>query len=186
MADSDYFFISQGISRRVRMRDFVMKFADITTKVTRWLVIFASVCIGIVMVVNSIDVIGTKFFGQSIPGALDITEELMVFMTLLPLAYVALERGHIRVTLLDARMNSRKTFIISIFQYSLAAIISAILASRTFLHFLKTVKVMTLKEGIDLPIWPANLVVVVSFFFLTIVWLVLLARTIAQGVEEDP
>jgi TRAP-type C4-dicarboxylate transport system permease small subunit len=138
------------------------------------------------MVVNFVDVIGTKFFGKSIPGALDITEELMVFMTLLPLGYVALERGHIRVTLLDAPMTPKKTFIIRIFQYSLAAIITAILTSRTFMYFLKKIKVMTLKEGVDLPIWPANMAVVISFFFLTIVWLTLLARTIAEGIEENP
>lgn len=168
------------------MRESVMRLVDITTKVTRWLAIIASVCIGIVMVVNSIDVIGTKFFGKSIPGALDITEELMVFMTLLPLGYVALERGHIRVTLFDARMTPKMTFIINIFQYSIAAIITAFLTSRTFVQFLKTIKIITLKEGIDLPIWPANLAVVISFFFLTIVWLVLLVRTIVEGVEENP
>jgi len=42
---------------------------------------------------------------------------------------------------------------------------------------------MTLKEGIDIPIWPANLATVISFAFLTLVWLLLLARTLVTGVE---
>jgi TRAP-type C4-dicarboxylate transport system permease small subunit len=168
------------------MRDLVMRLVNILTKATRWLAIIASVCIGILMVINFVDVMGTKFFGKSIPGALDISEELMVFMTLLPIAYVALERGHIRVTLFDGLMAPRKAFIINIFQYSIAAIISAILTSRTFVQFLKRIEVITLKEGIDLPIWPANLAVVISFFFLTLVWMTLLGKTIVQGVENNP
>ena len=168
------------------MRDLVTRIFVILTKSTKWLAIIASVCIGVLMAINFIDVIGTKFFGKSIPGALDISEELMVFMTLLPIAYVALERGHIRVALFDGMMSPRKAFIINIFQYSIAVIISAILTVRTFVQFLKRIEVVTLKEGIDLPIWPANLVVVISFFFLTLVWVILLGKTIVQGVEENP
>jgi len=36
---------------------------------------------------------------------------------------------------------------------------------------------MQLKEGLDLPVWPANLAVVISFGFLTLVWILLLAKT---------
>ena len=48
--------------------------------------------------------------------------------------------------------------------------------SRVFVQFQKTVKVVQLKQGIDLPIWPANLAVVVAFGFLTLVYALLLAK----------
>lgn len=166
------------------MRNFVLKAFDIVTKITRWLAIVAAVGIAVLMIVNFTDIIGTKFFLRSVPGALDISEELMVFMTLLPLAFVALERGHIRITLLEGRMPPPLRFGLKIAQYVIATLITGFITWRVFVQFQKTLEVMQLKQGIDLPIWPANLVTVISFGFLTVVWLLLLAKTVVVGLER--
>ena len=166
------------------MVSLVYRILDIATKVTRWLVIFAAVSIAVMMLVNFLDIIGSKFFFKSVPGALDISEELMVFLTLLPIAYIALERGHIRITLVEDRMSPRVRFGLHVIQYVMAALITGFITSRVFVQFQKTVKLMQLKEGIDLPIWPANLAVLIAFGFLTIVWIILLAKTLIDGVER--
>jgi TRAP-type C4-dicarboxylate transport system permease small subunit len=167
------------------MRAFAFNMIDMATKVTRWLTILAAVCIGLLMVINFFDIIGSKFFLKSVPGALDISEELMVCLTLLPIAYVALERGHIRITLLEERMPPVMRYIVGIAQYLIAALITGFITARVFVQFQKTVRIMQLKEGIDLPIWPGNLAVVISFGVLTIVWILLLAKTIIGGVENQ-
>jgi hypothetical protein len=43
---------------------------------------------------------------------------------------------------------------------------------------------MDLKEGLDLPIWPANLAVVIAFSFLTLVWILLLAKALVIGEKR--
>jgi TRAP-type C4-dicarboxylate transport system permease small subunit len=166
------------------VRNFILQALDVITKITRWLAILASVSIAVLMVVNFTDIIGTKFFLRSVPGALDISEELMVLLTLLPIAFVALERGHIRITLLEGRMTPTVRFIFQIFQYVIATLITGFITWRVFVQFQVTLKFMQLKEGIDLPIWPANLAVVVSFGFLTLVWMLLLAKTLANGSKR--
>ena len=166
------------------MRNFIHQALDVTTKITRWLTILASVSIAVLMVVNFTDIIGTKFFLRSVPGALDISEELMVLLTLLPIAFVALERGHIRITLLEVHMTPTVRFIFQIFQYVIATMITGFITWRVFVQFQVTLKFMQLKEGIDLPIWPANLAVVVSFGFLTLVWMLLLAKTLTNGSKR--
>jgi TRAP-type C4-dicarboxylate transport system permease small subunit len=166
------------------MRNFVLKAFDILTKITRWLAILAAVSIAILMIINFTDIIGTKFFLRSVPGALDISEELMVFLTLLPIAFVALERGHIRITLLEGRMPLAVRFVLQIIQYVIATLITGFITWRVFVQFQKTLEFMQLKEGLDLPVWPANLVTVVSFGFLTLVWIVLLAKTVVVGLER--
>jgi TRAP-type C4-dicarboxylate transport system substrate-binding protein len=60
-------------------------FFNVVTKITRCLAILGAVSIAVLMVVNFTDIIGTKFFLRSVPGALDISEELMVLLTLLPI-----------------------------------------------------------------------------------------------------
>ena len=136
------------------------------------------------MVINFTDIIGTKFFLRSVPGALDISEELMVLVTLLPLAFVALERGHIRITLLTVRLPSVVSFALQIVQYVIATLITGFITWRVFVQFQNTVEVMDLKEGLDLPIWPANLAIVIAFGFLTLVWMLLLAKTWVVGSER--
>jgi TRAP-type C4-dicarboxylate transport system permease small subunit len=166
------------------MRNFVLQAFDVATKITRWLAILAAVCIAILMIINFIDIIGTKFFLRSVPGALDISEELMVFLTLLPIAFIALERGHIRITLLEGRMPPAVRFVLQIIQYVIATLITGFITWRVFVQFQKTLEVLQLKEGIDLPIWPANLAVAISFGFLTLVWMLLLAKTLVVGLER--
>jgi TRAP-type C4-dicarboxylate transport system permease small subunit len=166
------------------MRNFVLQLFETATKVTRWLAFLAAASIAVLMAVNFIDIIGTKFFLKSIPGALDISEEFMVFMTLLPLAFVALGRGHISITLLEGRMPPTARFVIQIIQYVIATLITGFITWRVFVQFQKTFEVMQLKQGIDWPVWPSNLAVVISFGCLTLVWLLLLAKTLVVGVKR--
>jgi TRAP-type C4-dicarboxylate transport system permease small subunit len=167
------------------MRAITLSLLDIAVKVTRWLTIVAAVCIAFLMFVNFFDIIGSKFFLKSVPGALDISEELMVCLTLLPISYVALERGHIRITLLEERLSPRVQFILRILQYLIATLITGFITWRVFVQFEKTLRIMQLKEGIDLPIWPGNLAVTISFGVLTLVWALLLIKTVVEGVEKQ-
>jgi TRAP-type C4-dicarboxylate transport system permease small subunit len=144
----------------------------------------AAVSIAVMMVVNFTDIIGTKFFLRSVPGALDISEELMVFLTLLPIAFIALERGHIRITLLEEHLPQIVRFVLQITQYIIATLITGFVTWRVFVQFQKTIEVVSLKEGIDLPIWPANLAAVIAFGFLTLVWVLLLAKTLVVDVKR--
>jgi TRAP-type C4-dicarboxylate transport system permease small subunit len=167
------------------MRSLVLKAIATMTGITRWLVIVAAIAIGVLMVVNFFDIIGTKFFGMSIPGALDISEDLMVLVTLLPIAYIALERGHIRITLLEEHLHSSIRYALEVIQYFLATLITGFVTLRAFAQLRTTLETMELKTGLDLPIWPANVVVVVSFGFLTLVWLLLLAKALVTKQERD-
>jgi TRAP-type C4-dicarboxylate transport system permease small subunit len=166
------------------MRALVLKAFDVMTRITRWLVIVAAVAIAALMVVNFTDIVGTKFFATSIPGALDMSEELMVLITLLPIAFIALERGHIRITLLEEHLPRSVRYALEVFQYAIAALITGFITTRAFAQLQKTVESMSLKAGIDLPEWPSNAVIVVSFGFLTLVWILLLAKTLACRTEE--
>jgi TRAP-type C4-dicarboxylate transport system permease small subunit len=75
-------------------------------------------------------------------------------------------------------------FVLQIIQYVIATLITGFITWRVFVQFQKTLEVMQLKEGIDLPIWPANLAVTISFGFLTLVWMLLLAKTVVVGIDR--
>lgn len=166
------------------MKKFILQLLDWVTIISKWLTILASCCIAVMMVIVFADIVGTKFFKVSIPGALDISEELMVFLTLLPLAYLAAVKGHINITLLESRWSPGIRFIIEIFKYVIATAISAIITWRVFVGFQKAYQVMELKSGLDMPTWPANLATVIAFGFLTLAWFLQLAKTLVTGMED--
>lgn len=167
------------------MKRIFLNFFDWIARITKWLTILAACCIAVMMVIICIDIIGTKFFGKSIPGALDISEELMVFLTLLPLAYLAAEKSHINITLLESRLPPGIRLILEIFQYAIATAITGVITWRVFIAFQKSYEVMELKSGLDMPIWPANLVTVIAFGFLTLVWFLQLTKTLVTRFEDD-
>ena len=166
------------------MKNLVLDIIEIATQVTKWLVVIAALAIGVMAIINFTDVVLAKFFKHSVPGELDITEEVMVLVALFPIAFLALERGHIHISLLRNIMKPGIRFSVEIFQYVLAALISGFITVRVFARFQTTLATMTLKEGIDMPIWPANLATAIAFAFLTIVWILLLARTLVTGVKR--
>jgi len=133
------------------------------------------------MVLNTVDIIGSKWLSQSIPGALDLTEELMVFVSILPIAYVLLERDHIRITMVEERVSDRMRKALTMMSYCIGLIVMGFMTWRVFYRFLSSVESMELKKGLDLPTWPGTLAVVIGFAFLTLVFLLLLIRTFRTG-----
>lgn len=59
------------------------------------------------MFLGTADVVGTQFFGQPVPGALELTENTMVLIVFGALAYAQIRKSHIRVELLLTRMGPR-------------------------------------------------------------------------------
>ena len=157
---------------------------DWATLFSKWMTVIASVCMAIMMVVVFSDIVGTKFFKASVPGALDITEELMVFLTLLPMAYLAAEKRHINITLLEMRMSERGRYFAEILKYGVATLISGVLTWRVFIGFQKALAIKQLKGGIDIPTWPANLITAFSFGILTLVLFLHLLKSVADTTRD--
>ncbi len=166
------------------MRSFLPRSIDIVTRISRWLAILGAVCLAVMMIINVIDIVASKWFQWSIPGALDISEELMVFLTILPIAYIALERGHIMISVVKDRLSRKGQFALLVLRYAMGTLVMGFFTWRTFTQFQNTIVVGQLKAGIALPIWPANLAVVLGFGFLTLVWLLLLVKALNEGLEQ--
>jgi TRAP-type C4-dicarboxylate transport system permease small subunit len=173
------------IDEELRMGNFITRSIGVMKIVTKWLAILATVCIAVLMFINIVDIAAAKWFHWAVPGAIDISEELMVFLTLLPIAYMTLERGNINITLVEAHLSSTIRKVLKILQYLVSALASGFLTWRVFVQFQFSYHAMQLKGGIELPIWPANFAIAVSFGFLTLTFLLLLAQTISEFSMND-
>ncbi len=88
-----------------------MKFLSKTEKVIRRLTFY--VCTGSMfilipmMFLTTTDVIGRAFFARPVPGAVELSEYLLVVVILFGLAYTQQVKGHPRITLVVSRLPFR-------------------------------------------------------------------------------
>ncbi|OGO23076.1 MAG: hypothetical protein A2144_14430 [Chloroflexi bacterium RBG_16_50_9] len=162
----------------------VTQVINVATRVTKWLAIIATVCLAALMLINIIDIAGSKWFRWSLPGAIDFSEELMVALTLLPIAYVTLERGHINITMLEERVGQVGRFAFKLVHYAVGTLVMGFFTWRVFLRTQYTMETMQQKPGIEIPIWPANMVIVIAYGFLALVWLLLFIKTVKSGLQQ--
>ena len=163
----------------------VLTFGKILKKVTSWFVIVATVFLAIAMTIGVIDVIGTKVFNWPLPIMKEVTEELFVGMVFLGIAYVELDMGHLRITIFESRMHPKTRYAVGIFKYVLAVLLTGFISWRTSLQLIFTIREGIVKAAIyNIPEWPGGLMVFIGFFFLFLVFLSLLCRSLLTGPEE--
>jgi TRAP-type C4-dicarboxylate transport system permease small subunit len=166
------------------MKNLVVQSVSWLTRVGKWLTIICAAILAIMMLINVVDIVGTKWFHWGIPGALDLSEEMMVVLTLLPIGYVLLERGHINISLVDERQSPSVRFIFMIIKCGIGLFVMAFVTWRTFVQFQYVLGAGLGKTGYGaIVIWPSNLIVVISFGFFTVVWLLMLIKTLVIGME---
>lgn len=68
---------------------------------------FVAVCLFVLMSVTTLDVIGRYFFDESLPGAFELTELLMVLVIFGAFPIVTAQRRHIVVDILDFAVPHR-------------------------------------------------------------------------------
>lgn len=161
-------------------KNLLLSSSDGFTRVTRWLAITAAACLGVAMLIGTIDVVGTKFLSWPLPGAKEIIEELNVGIVLLAIAFVAIGRGHIRITLLEPYMPTVLSFAFGVFGCVAGILLSAFLSWRAFVLLQSSIQNHILKGGGELllPVWPGTLICFVGFGFLLMAFVLLLCKKI--------
>jgi TRAP-type C4-dicarboxylate transport system permease small subunit len=66
----------------------------------------------LLMFLISTDVCVRAVFGDHIPGSLDLSQIILVFVIFIPLAYVEKSGGHLSITLLVSRLSKRANSVI--------------------------------------------------------------------------
>ena len=107
------------------------------------------------MILITVDVTGRYLFNSPIPGTLEFTEFLMVFVVFLSMAYVQMRQRHIRVELLTRRLPKRVEDGLAVVILVVAAVFFALLAWQSWLSAMSAFEYREASEGlIQIPIYP--------------------------------
>lgn len=130
------------------------------------------------------NVLGRWMFSLPISGYIDWVEQAMAFFAFLGLAYTQREGGHIRMDMLVSHIHGRRLWLSEFISVLLMLFVTVVLIYGSWLHFLRAYQIGDSSLDINLPTWPAKLMVPVSLFVLALRLLIQLwgyARGVRQG-----
>jgi len=116
----------------------------------------------------TVNVLGRWFFSEPVNGYIDWVEQVMSAIAFLGIAYTQRLGEHIRMDIVISRLRGRWIWISELLSTSLMLFLSLVLAYGSYLHFERAWELGDSSLDIDLPTWPAKLVVPVALGFLSL------------------
>ncbi len=123
------------------------------------LTLIGGIVIFLLVFLATANVLGRWFFSLPISGYIDWVEQAMAFFAFLGIAYTQREGGHIRMDMLVGNIHGRPLWFTELLSTLLMLAVTLILIYGSFLHFLRAYQIGDSSLDINLPTWPAKLVV---------------------------
>jgi len=133
------------------------------------------------------NVLGRWFFSLPISGYIDWVEQAMAFFAFLGIAYTQREGGHIRMDMLVGHIHGRPLWFTELISTVLMLAVTLVLIYGSYLHFFRAYQIGDSSLDINLPTWPAKLVVPVALSILALRFMLQIwgyARAFRQGGDS--
>lgn len=149
-------------------------------RLAEWLALAGGFIVVFLMILITVDALGRKFL-QSVPGALEASEALMVGAIFLPLMYVQLRREHVYVTIATQRLplavQAAIDAIVALVGFGLFVLITWLTVKKAYDSFL----IREFRAGMILfPVWPFRWLIPIGTGFMGLQ----LAVTFVQEVRN--
>jgi TRAP-type C4-dicarboxylate transport system permease small subunit len=183
---------SNGEHKRQRSRFWFGRLGrGIESSIVRSGTIFANVTslgIIIMILIGTIDVIGTKFFNAPVPTAYEATESLMLLVTFGGFAFVQHQKRNIKVDLLVRHFSPRAKIVSELAGNLIGLIFFGALTWRSALFFWHSYKIKEYAEAlVPFPIYPTKFVMLLGGGLVSLQLLVDVFQTArGLGVKNTP
>lgn len=132
------------------------------------LTLLGGVVIFLLVFLATANVLGRWLFSLPISGYIDWVEQAMAFFAFFGIAYTQRDGGHIRMDMLVGHIHGRLLWVVEFISTLLMLGITLVLIYGSYLHFLRAFELGDSSLDIDLPTWPAKLVVPFAFTVLAL------------------
>lgn len=156
-------------------------------KLEKLLTLVGGLVILLLVLLAVTNVLGRWMFDLPVNGYIDWVEQAMAFMAFLGIAYTQRLGGHIRMDIVVGLLKGRLLWCVELISTTVMFLLTLILAYGSYLHFLRAYTIGDSSLDIDLPVWPAKLVVPVAFTVLALRLLLQMwgyTRAIIQGGDS--
>lgn len=141
----------------------------------------------LLVLLATVNVLGRWIFSSPINGYVDWVEQGMAFIAFLGIAYTMRQGGHIRMDIVVGHLHGRWLWASELLSSCLMLLMTLILIYGSYLHFWRAFSIGDSSLDINLPTWPAKLVVPVALTVLALrlllqIWGYL--RAVRQGGDS--
>ncbi|MBU2953719.1 TRAP transporter small permease subunit [Marinobacter sp. F3R08] len=141
----------------------------------------------LLVLLATVNILGRWLFSAPISGYVDWVEQAMAFIAFLGIAYTQRMGGHIRMDILVGKFRGRYLWFTEMITTLLMLMITSVLIYGSYMHFWRAYSIGDSSLDINLPTWPAKLVVPVALTILTLRLLLQLwgyIRALRQGGDK--
>jgi C4-dicarboxylate transporter, DctQ subunit len=137
-------------------------------KLESFLNLIGGMTIFLIVLLAVANILGRKIFDLPVSGYIDWTEQAMAFFAFFGIAYCQRLGGHIRMDIFVGSLRGRALWFFEFFSTVLMFAITVLLVIGSYFHFLRAWTNGDSSFDIDLPTWPAKLVVPVMLTILAL------------------
>jgi TRAP-type C4-dicarboxylate transport system permease small subunit len=139
----------------------------------------------ILMVLATAGAIGRKF-GQPVPDVLEACETIMFASVFLGMAYVALQRGHINVTMFTQRLSPRFQTILDAGVLLLAAAVFGLLTWSSWVLAWQWFLMREIRLGaFPWPVWPFRFLFVVGMGLIALQLISIVVNLVSKVISKE-
>ena len=135
-------------------------------KIESFMSFLGGVVIFLIVMISTVNILGRWLFSMPVNGYIDWIEQFMAFFAFLGIAYTQREGGHIRMDMVVSKLKGRFFYVTELFTTTIILFLTLVLIYGSSLHFLRAYNIGDTSLDIDLPTWPAKLVVPIALTFL--------------------
>lgn len=138
------------------------------SKLESKLALIGGVVIFTLVILSVINILGRWLFNLPVNGYIDWVEQSIAFFAFLGIAFTQRLGAHIRMDILLSRLKGRALWLLELITVVLVLPLIIFLIYGSYLHFFRAYSIGDTSFDIDLPTWPAKLVVPIALSFLVI------------------
>lgn len=167
---------------------------SLLSRVDRWFFRFESllnllggITIFLLVFLATVNILGRWLFSAPISGYVDWVEQAMAFIAFLGIAYTQRMGGHIRMDIVVGQFRGRWLWFTELLTTALMLLVTVVLIYGSYLHFWRAYSIGDSSLDINLPTWPAKLVVTAALSILALRLCLQLwgyARALRQGGDS--
>lgn len=143
-------------------------------KIEKFLALVSGVAIFSLMILAVVSVGGRNAINQPLPGYVDWIEQIMPLIAFMGVSYTQRDGGHIRMDILVGRLRGKVLWIAEFVTVFFMLVLMLLLVWGSWAHFERSFSFSApywsndSSIDINLPIWPAKLLVPVAFLVLSV------------------
>lgn len=143
-----------------------------------------SAALGIMMLMNVINVAFRYFFDRPIKGILEITELLMVIIVFFALGYTAMLKGHIVISILTHQLSELAQAIGDSIAYFISLVFCCLIIWQSFVQSQISRQHNDIIGAIDIPVFPFYYVLVLGSALMALVFLANLLESLGVWLKK--